>query len=37
MNCSKIVFFAAEYRFYGFTGHYYGKVRFGAAEHDRIA
>lgn len=33
MLCSKHVFFAAEYRFYGFTGYYCGKVRLGAAEH----
>jgi hypothetical protein len=29
----KYVYYAAEYRFYGFTGYDYGEVRFGAAEH----
>ena len=33
MHICNFVFFAAEYRFYGFTGYYYGKVRSGAAEH----
>ena len=32
MLCSEHMNVAAEYRFYGFAGYYYGEVRFGAAE-----